>query len=64
VEDLVTVYLSKFTVSKNLIKADLIRYIMEIDKEAIANITIDLTTDVAVAPQELIRPGTINVTQM
>lgn len=64
VDDLVTVYLSKFTVSKSLIKNDLIRYIMEIDKEAIANISIDLTTDVTVAPQELIRPGTINVTEM
>jgi hypothetical protein len=64
VEDLVTIYLSKFTVSKSLIKADLIRYIMEIDKEAIANISIDLTTDVTVAPQELIRPGIINVTEM
>jgi hypothetical protein len=64
VEDLVTVYLSKFTVSKSLIKADLIRYIMEIDKEAISNINIDLTADVVVATQELIRPGSINVTEM
>lgn len=64
VDDLVTVYLSKFTVSKNLIKADLIRYIMEIDKEAIANISIDLAEDVTVQPQELIRPGTITVTEM
>jgi hypothetical protein len=64
VSESVTTYLNKFTVSKSLVKMDLIRHIMEIDKEAIKNISMDLAGDVAVDPQELIRAGTLQVTEM
>jgi hypothetical protein len=64
IQDAVEVYLDKFTVSKSLVVADLIRAIMEIDREAIQNITLNLTSDIIVQPQELIRAGTITVTQM
>lgn len=64
VEDEVTVYLSKLTVSKPLIRADLIRSIMEINREAIANVDIHLDDDITVEPQQLIRPGNISVKEM
>jgi hypothetical protein len=60
----ITVYLNRMAVSESLIRADLIRFIMEIDKEAIQNMSVDLTTDIISQPEELIRPGTINVTEM
>lgn len=64
VEEEVKVYLNKMTVSRSLIRADLVRYIMEIDKEAIENISINLTGDINIEAQELIRPGTITVKGM
>jgi hypothetical protein len=64
IEEEVTVYLNKMVVSKPLVRADLIRFIMEIDREAIENISINLDKDIVVEPQELIRPGTITVTEM
>jgi Baseplate J-like protein len=64
VEEEVTVYLNKLVVSKPLIRADLIRFIMDVDKEAIENISIDLNSDIVIQPQELLRPGTITVTEM
>ncbi len=64
VQDGVTVYLSQMTVSKSLILADLIHAIMDIDRVAIANISLNINADIIVQPQELIQPGTITVTQM
>lgn len=64
VEEEVGVYLNRHTVSKSLIRADLIRYIMNINSEAIQNVNINLNGDVVIEPQELIRPGTIAVSEM
>jgi hypothetical protein len=64
IEEEVRVYLNKMVVSKPLVRADLIRFIMEIDREAIENISINLDKDIVVEPQELIRPGVITVTEM
>ena len=64
VEEEVGVYMNKFVVSQSLIRADLIRFIMEINKEAIQNISINLKEDYVIEPQELIRPGTITISEM
>lgn len=64
VEEEVGVYMNRLIVSKPLLRADLIRYIMEIDKEAIGNVTISLTEDLVVQYNELIKPGIITVSEM
>lgn len=62
VENSVTSFLNYYTVSKSLIKAEVIRYIMSIDENAILNIQVSLPGDIKVSNQELIRAGAINVT--
>lgn len=57
-----TKYLNGYTVSKPLIRAELIRFIMSIDESAISNTTISLSSDVIVSNSELVRPGVITVT--
>ena len=64
VNEAVQVYLNRMTVSKPLILADFIHYLMDIDREAISNITLNIDSDITVQPQELIRPGTVSVTKM
>lgn len=64
VEEEVRVYMNRMVVSQSLIRADLIRFIMEIDKEAIQNASISLSADYKVQPQELVKPGIITVGEM
>ena len=64
VNEAVQVYLNRMTVSKPLILADFIHYLMDIDREAIVNITLNIDSDIILQPQELIRPGTVVVTGM
>jgi hypothetical protein len=64
VEDSVEVYLNKHTVSKNLVRADLIHHIMDIDREAIRNVNVNMTSDIVVQDQELIRPGMLRISRM
>lgn len=64
VSDEIQVYIGKMTVSKPLILADFIRAIMEVNRVAIENITLNLTADVKVEPQELITLGSLSVVQM
>lgn len=58
----VEAYLSYYIVSKNLVRAELIRFVMNIDDSAILNVSINLTQDITVGANELIRPGTVVVT--
>ena len=62
IEDSVTSYLNYYSVSRDLIKADVIKYIMSIDENAILNMSINLEGDVMADKYELIRAGTITVT--
>jgi len=62
VQSSVESYLAYYTVSKNLVRADLIRFVMNIDDSAILNVSISLSNDVTVGANELIRPGTVVVT--
>jgi hypothetical protein len=64
VEEEVAVYLNKLLVSKPLIRADLIRFIMEIDKESIQNVSLSIQEDFVIEPQELIRPGIVTIREM
>lgn len=61
IKDSVTSFLNYYTVSKGLIKAEVIRYIMSIDENAILNISISLEDDVPAFNHELIRAGVITV---
>lgn len=61
IRDSLTSFLNYYTVSKNLIRAELIKYIMSIDENAILNINISLKDDVYVDKYELIRAGEITV---
>lgn len=62
VQDSVTDYLNSYTVATSLRRADLIRYVMNIDTVAIQNISIDLNEDIIVENSEKIRAGVITVT--
>ena len=61
IQDSLTSFLNYYIVSKNLIRAEVIRYIMSIDESAILNVDISLDHDVPVDKYELIRAGTITV---
>jgi hypothetical protein len=61
IRDSIIAFLTNFTVSRSLTRAELITHIMSIDKSAIANAIISLATDVSAGSSELIRPGTITV---
>jgi uncharacterized phage protein gp47/JayE len=62
VQDSVTTFLNNFVVSRSLTRADLITFIMTIDRNALMNAVISLNADISVSNFELIRAGTINVT--
>ncbi len=62
VQDSVTGYLNSYTVATSLRRADIIRYIMNIDTVAIQNASISLTEDIIVQNNEKIRAGNITVT--
>lgn len=55
-------YLSYYTVSKDLVRAELIRFVMNIDESAILNVSMDLSQDITTGAHELVRPGNIVVT--
>lgn len=61
VQNSVTTFLNNFVVSKGLTRAELITFIMSIDKNAIANVVLSLTSDISVVSFELIRAGNITV---
>lgn len=60
--DSITDYLNAYTVATSLRRADLIRYIMNIDTVAIQNASISLSEDIMVENYEKIRAGNIVVT--
>lgn len=62
VQDSVTGYLNSYTVATSLRRADLIRYVMNIDTVAIQNVSINLNEDIIVENSEKIRAGVITVT--
>lgn len=62
IRDSVTDYLNAYTVATSLRRADLIRFIMNIDTVAIQNVSISLQEDVTVENSEKIRAGNIQVT--
>lgn len=56
-------YLNAYTVGSSLLRSELIRYIMSIDRLAIINIELEnMTSDIAVKSNEVIRSGIINIT--
>lgn len=57
----VTSFLNSYAVSHSLINAELIRYIMSIDEDAIINASVNLDSDIEVGNNELIHAGQINV---
>ena len=57
----ITTFLNYFPVSKSLVKAELIKHIMNIDDLSIVNVVVDMDNVVGVANNEIIRPGTITV---
>lgn len=62
IRESVTSYLNRHVVSKSLIKADLIKFIMNIDDNAILNVNTGLDQDIQVSNDQLIRAGNITVT--
>lgn len=62
VQDSLIDYLNSYTVATSLRRADLIRYIMNIDTVAIQNASISLNEDIMVENYEKIRAGNVVVT--
>lgn len=62
VQQAVTSYLNYFTVSRDVVQADLTRFIMDVDINAIANCHMNLDQDIPINTFELVRAGTISVT--
>lgn len=54
-------YLNTFTVGKPVLRADLIRFIMGIDDNAILNVELDMEKDLYVLSHQLVRAGDILV---
>lgn len=54
-------YLQRFTVSQDLYKSDMIRFIMGIDTNAIINVEVEIEGELITGSNTLIRPGQINV---
>lgn len=61
IQNSVITFLNYFPVSKNLVKADLIRHVMNIDDLSIVNTIVNMGDVIEVAKNEIIRPGTIEV---
>jgi uncharacterized phage protein gp47/JayE len=61
IKDSIIQYLNSYTVSRGLIRSELIRYTMSIDKLAITDVSISLTSNIASMKSELIRPGVITI---
>lgn len=61
IENSITSFLNSYRVSTSLIYAELIKYIMMIDEDAIVNANVDLSEDVEVEKNGLIHAGVITV---
>ncbi|MDP4224911.1 MAG: baseplate J/gp47 family protein [Bacteroidota bacterium] len=62
IQDLVISFLNSFTASESLKVSNLIRYIMDIDQNAILDVTTNLpSSGVSVQSSQLIRAGIVNV---
>ena len=61
VQESIADYLNSYTVATSLMRADLIRFVMNIDTVAIQNVNIDLSEDRIVQNSEKIRAGNITV---
>ncbi|MMZ43499.1 Baseplate J-like protein [compost metagenome] len=62
VQDSVITFLNNFVVSKGLTRAELITFIMNIDRNALVNVVLSMVSDIHVDNFELVRAGNITVT--
>jgi hypothetical protein len=57
----ISTFLERYTVGKPLLRAEIVRFIMNLDYNAILNVNLSIDKDVIAQDNELVRPGKITI---